>query len=105
MFVADLSSQSGTLPDQWRTGGWMTTAGSSCLREDGITSLRKALRDVADCTLRFHELPTASYWNSKPTGVSELTHAFGCPSKNSEIYEFRCGVLSLKPKNRVHARS
>jgi hypothetical protein len=58
----------------------MITAGASRLRKDGITSVRKVLRGVADCTPRFHELPTASYWDTKPNGVSGFTRPFDCSS-------------------------
>jgi hypothetical protein len=55
----------------------MMTAGASRLRKDGIRSVRKVLRGVAD---HFREPPPASYWDTKPTGVSGFTRAFGCSS-------------------------
>jgi len=58
----------------------MMTAGASRLRKDGITSVRKVLRGVADRTTHFREPLPASYWDTKPTGVSGFTRAFGCSS-------------------------
>jgi hypothetical protein len=59
----------------------MMTAGASRFRKDGITSVRKLLCGVADrSTPHFREPPPASYWDTKPTGVSGFTRAFGCSS-------------------------
>jgi hypothetical protein len=83
----------------------MTTAGASRLRKDGITWVRKVLRGVADRTPRFRELPTCILLGHEADRCERVHTRLRILVLKFRSLQGSMRRLSVKPKNRVQARS